>query len=44
MKVKKIDYIEILNINKIIRPFKKGSKYKIFLAYYLNKTRLIDNI
>jgi pantoate--beta-alanine ligase len=44
MKVKKIDYIEILNINKIIRPFKKGSNYKIFLAYYLNKTRLIDNI
>jgi pantoate--beta-alanine ligase len=44
MEVKKIDYIEILNIKKIIRPFKKGTKYKIFLAYHLNKTRLIDNI
>ena len=44
MKVKKIDYIEILNINKIIKPFKKIVKYKIFFAYYLNKTRLIDNI
>ena len=44
MKVEKIDYIKILNVNKIIKPFKKGSKYKIFLAYYLNKTRLIDNI
>ncbi|MDC0231689.1 pantoate--beta-alanine ligase [Pelagibacteraceae bacterium] len=44
MKVKKIDYIEILNINKLIKPFKKGNKYKIFFAYYLNKTRLIDNI
>ena len=44
MKVKKIDYIEILNINKLIKPFKKVNKYKIFFAYYLNKTRLIDNI
>jgi len=42
--VKKIDYIEILNINKIIKPFKKTIKNKIFLAYYLGKTRLIDNI
>ena len=44
MGVRKIDYIEILNINKIIKPFKKKSKYKIFLAYYLGATRLIDNI
>jgi len=44
MSVKKIDYIEILNINKIIRPFKKNIKYKIFFAYYLGSTRLIDNI
>jgi len=44
MKVKKIDYIEILNVNKLIKPFKKGNKYKIFFAYYLNKIRLIDNI
>ena len=42
--VRKIDYIEILNINKIIRPFKKNVKYKIFLAYFLGDTRLIDNI
>ena len=44
MEVKKIDYIEILNVNKLIKPFKKGNKYKIFFAYYLNKIRLIDNI
>jgi len=44
MSVKKIDYIEILNINKIIRPFKKKIKHKIFFAYYLGSTRLIDNI
>ena len=44
MGVKKIDYIEILNINKIIKPFRKNIKYKIFLAYHLGSTRLIDNI
>ena len=44
MGVKKIDYIEILNINKLIKPFKKNIKYKIFLAYFLGNTRLIDNI
>ena len=42
--VQKIDYIEIININKIIKPFKKKSKFKIFFAYYLKNTRLIDNI
>jgi len=40
----KIDYIEILDVNKIIKPYKKDIKYKIFLAYYLGNTRLIDNI
>ena len=39
MSVKKIDYIEILNKNKIIKPFKKKIKYKIFFAYYLGSTR-----
>ena len=40
----KIDYIEILDINKLIKPYFKKSRYKIFIAYYLRKTRLIDNI
>ena len=40
----KIDYLEILNVNKIIKPYKKQKKYKIFISYYLNKIRLIDNI
>ena len=35
MGAKKIDYIKILDINKIIKPYKKKNKYKIFLAYYL---------
>ena len=42
--VNKIDYIKILNINKLIKPHKKGRKYKIFIAYYLGAARLIDNI
>ena len=39
----KIDYIETLDINKIIKPFKKNNKFRIFIAYYLGSTRLIDN-
>ena len=42
--VRKIDYIEVLDVNKLIKPFKKRIKYKIFIAYYLGSTRLIDNI
>ena len=42
--IKKIDYLELLNTNKIIRPFKRNINYRIFLAYYLRNTRLIDNI
>ena len=40
----KIDYIQILDINKLIKPFKRNNVYKIFIAYYLSSTRLIDNI
>ena len=42
--VTKIDYIQLLDINKLIKPFKRNNKYKIFIAYYLRSTRLIDNI
>ena len=42
--VKKIDYIQILDINKIINPHKINKKFRIFVAYYLRSTRLIDNI
>ena len=44
MGVGKIDYIEILDINKLMKPHKKKNKYRIFIAYYLRATRLIDNI
>ena len=42
--VRKIDYIEVLDANKFVKPFKKKRIYKIFIAYYLGSTRLIDNI
>ena len=42
--VRKIDYIKILDINKLTKPYKRNNKYKIFVAYYLDSTRLIDNI
>ena len=42
--VKKIDYIELVDINKQTKPFKKNKKFKLFFAYYLGSTRLIDNI
>ena len=40
----KIDYIKVLDINKIIKPYIKKNKCKIFIAYYIKTTRLIDNI
>ena len=42
--VSKIDYLESHDINKLIFPYKKNIRYKIFVAYYLGSTRLIDNI
>ena len=42
--VNKIDYLEMHDVNKFIKPFIKKNNYKIFIAYYLGKTRLIDNI
>ena len=42
--IKKIDYLKVLDINKIIKPYKKKSNKKIFIAYYINSVRLIDNI
>ena len=40
----KIDYISLLDVNKIIKPYKRRKEYKLFIAYYIGKTRLIDNI
>ena len=41
---KKVDYVELLN-SKTLKPIKNNKKdFRIFVAYYLNKIRLIDNI
>ena len=42
--VSKIDYIKVLDINNLIVNSRKKKSYKIFVAYYLRSTRLIDNI
>ena len=42
--IKKIDYIKIININSIIKPYKKRKNIKIFIAFFLGKIRLIDNV
>ena len=42
--VSKIDYVKVLNINKITKPYKKNNAFRIFIAYYLGAVRLIDNI
>ena len=41
---KKIDYVNILDLNKLIYPRIIKKNYKVFIAYYLKSTRLIDNI
>jgi len=38
----KIDYLEIRN-EKNLSSFIKNKKIKLFVAYYINKVRLIDN-
>ena len=42
--IKKIDYLEFLNVNNLIKSKNKKNIFKIFIAYYLGKIRLIDNI
>ena len=42
--VTKIDYIKILDTDKLKSTYNKKTNCKIFIAYYLGKIRLIDNI
>ncbi len=42
--VTKIDYVELYNVKTLKRPKNTREKFKIFIAFYLNKIRLIDNI
>ena len=41
---KKVDYLEFYNIKNFKRSKKLNKNTRIFIAYYLNKVRLIDNI
>ena len=42
--VNKIDYLKIINLTTLHKPKKSNETLNIFIAYYLNKIRLIDNI
>ncbi len=42
--IKKIDYIEAVNLNSLKKAKKYNEKFNIFSAFYIGKTRLIDNI
>ena len=42
--VNKIDYLEIFNKKSLKKPKKSSDSFNIFIAYYLKKVRLIDNI
>ena len=41
--IKKIDYIEAININSLKKAKKFNEKFNIFSAFYVGKVRLIDN-
>ena len=41
--VKKIDYIDVINLNNLNRAKKYNDKFNIFSAFYIGKVRLIDN-
>ena len=43
MTVKKVDYIEFLNLNNLKASVNKKIKFHVFIAFYIGKTRLIDN-
>ena len=42
--VKKIDYVEVLNIKNLSKLKNINQKFNIFIAFYVGKTRLIDNL
>ena len=42
--VKKIDYLEIYNLKSLKKTNNLNKNSRIFIAYYLDKIRLIDNI
>ena len=43
MGVKKIDYIEVINLDNLNKAKKYNENFNIFSAFYIQKVRLIDN-
>jgi pantothenate synthetase len=41
--VTKTDYVKILQLDTLSEPISFDKKFKIFVAFYLKDTRLIDN-
>ena len=41
--IKKIDYIEALNLKSLKKAKKSSENFNIFSAFYIKKVRLIDN-
>ena len=42
--INKIDYLECLNLNTLKSPQREGENFNLFIAYYVGKVRLIDNL
>ena len=42
--VTKVEYINFINLKDLSNTKNFNNKFNIFISYYLNKTRLIDNI
>ena len=42
--VTKVDYLKNINLKNIQKFKKKNNKFKLFVAYYIDNIRLIDNI
>ena len=42
--VKKIEYLELIDVDTNTKISDKTKKFKIFISYYLGAIRLIDNV
>ena len=42
--IKKIEYINILNEKNLSKVYNLKKSFNVFVAFYVNKTRLIDNL
>jgi len=40
---KKVDYVEIIDLETLKKPKKNKAKFNLFFAFYIGKIRFIDN-